>query len=135
MIPSVHFVISLILFFVLYPFFGPLSLLVFIGGWLIDLDHMLYYAIRFRSLNYFKANRYFREKKYREKTINIFHTIEFYIIILFLSLYNKHVLIITIGLAAHVITDLVHFMLIKNFSSRYWTITWWIIDKSRKKNK
>jgi hypothetical protein len=134
--PVWHFITSTILFIILYPFFGVLSLLVYIGGWLIDWDHMIYYAVKFRSLNYFKANKYFRElKPSGKKVINIFHTIEVWSLMLILSFFNTYALIITLGLALHIILDFISLAAAKKTEVRYHTITGWVIDviKSRKK--
>lgn len=134
MIPVWHFIASTILFIILYPFFGVSSVLAYIGGWLIDLDHMLYYAVKFRSLNYFKANRYFRElKPSGKKIINVFHTTEVWLLMLILSFLNTYALIITLGLALHIILDFLYQIQAKKTEIRYHTLTGWIIDLAKGK--
>jgi hypothetical protein len=129
MILAWHFIASTILSVILYPFFGISSVLVYIGGWLIDLDHMIYYAIKFRSLNYFKANKYFRElRPSGKKIINIFHTAEVWSLMIILSFFNTYALIITLGLALHIIMDFVYQIHAKKIKVRYHTITGWVAD-------
>ena len=134
MIPTWHFIISTILFLILYPFLGIYSFLVYLGGWLIDLDHMLYYAIKFRSLDYFEANRYFRKlRTAKKRAINILHTAEVLLLMIIASFFNIYLLIITLGMASHIIMDLIYQLTAKKTNIRYWTLTSWIIDIAKGK--
>jgi hypothetical protein len=133
MIPILHFIASLILFVILYPYFGAASLMVFLTGWLIDADHALYYVLKFREFRWKKMYSYFKENKSKKKIINIFHTIEFYALVAVLSFYNVYALTAAIGLFAHVAMDLIHLASLGNFNLRYWTITGWVIDVIKSK--
>ena len=128
MIPLWHLITSLILSFLLYPYFGFASILVLLSGWLIDADHALYYIFKFKDFSYKRMYSYFKERKFRKKVINIFHTIEFYVIIFVLAFYNIYFLIIAIGLLLHVTMDIIYFFYLGRFDLRYWTLTGWIKD-------
>lgn len=130
MIPSLHFLVSFILFLILYPYFGLISLLVFIGGWLIDIDHVLYYVFKFKNFSYEKAYNYFRYRKQGSKIIiNIFHTIEVWALMFILSFYNIYILIISLGLFTHIFMDLLQQLFQKKTSLRYFTLTGWFFDR------
>lgn len=135
MIPIFHFIASLILFIALYPYFGLSSLIVFLTGWLIDFDHVLYYVFKFRDFSYKRMYKYYYEHKFKEKVINAFHTIEFYILIAVLGFYSIYALIAAVGLFAHVVMDFMHFISIKKYNLRYLTITGWILDLAKGKRK
>ena len=93
MIPFWHFVASTALFLSLYPFFGISSALVYISGWLIDIDHMFYYTFKFKSINYFKARKYFSTlKPSRTKVMNIFHTAEVWFVMIVSSFFSRYAL-------------------------------------------
>jgi len=125
---SVHFIVSAILVLILYPFFGPLSLIALVGGFLIDVDHLLSYAFKFRSLSIRKAYRYHRNcgclktGKDGEKMspmLHIFHTPEFLILCIALSFYSRLVLIFTLSLLIHLILDLINgFFIIRKMRAK-----------------
>ena len=108
---SVHLIVSAILAAVLYPVFGPLSLIALVGGFLIDVDHLLSYAVKFRSLSIKKAYQYHRNLsclKEGGKAVQIFHTPEFLILCVVLSFYSPLVFIFTLSLGIHLILDLIN---------------------------
>jgi len=129
MIPLWHFISSLILSLVLYPYFGFYSLLTLLLGWFIDVDHIIYYCFKFKRFNYKEAYKYFRDHKFHGKVINVFHTLEFYAIMLILSFYNIYAFIISLGLFLHTILDIIYFFYLGRLDLRYWALTGWIIDK------
>lgn len=99
-----HFLVSIMLTAILYPFFGSLAFLVFLTSFLIDTDHYLVYVIKMRSFNPFKANRYFDNNF--EDVFCIFHTVEFFLIIVlgavFFGVAGK---ILLFGLVVHHVMD------------------------------
>ena len=119
---SVHFIVSAILVLILYPFFGPLSLIALVGGFLIDVDHLLSYAFKFRSLSIRKAYRYHRNfgcLKEGRKAIHIFHSPEFLILCIVLSFYSQLMLIFTVSLLIHLMLDLINgFFIIKKMRAK-----------------
>ena len=50
--PYIHFIVSLIIVIFIYPEFGINSLLVFLTGFLIDIDHLLYNIFKHKDLDF-----------------------------------------------------------------------------------
>ncbi len=113
MMPREHLIASLIMAAVFYPFFGISSLLVIAGGFLIDADHYLFYAIKFRDLSIKKAYDYHTDikpiSKSQKQKLNpyVFHTAEFMLLLLFLSFKSTLFLIFLAGVVLHVILDII----------------------------
>jgi hypothetical protein len=108
---SVHFVASLILAVLLYPFYGILSLIVLIGGFLIDTDHWLWYVYVKKDLSIANSYRYYVSREYRKDrpmVIHIFHTIEFWALCFFASLYLTPAFILTLGVFSHIFLDFIY---------------------------
>lgn len=109
----VHFLVSAILAVILYPVFGWKALFVIAGGVLIDIDHYLWYICKYKNFNLFKAYKFFIKNVETNEYTNVigillvFHTIEFLLIMAFLSFYFKSVFAFTIGLFSHYILDLI----------------------------
>ena len=117
----IHLLTSIVLSFILFPFFGYHSLWIIVGGFLIDFDHYLYYIFAFKSLNLKKAYVHCDNIDKRKIKVNdilhIFHTIEFWIfmimVIILSYIYNVDFifymfLLTLIGIALHIILDFVH---------------------------
>lgn len=104
-----HFLVSTILAALFYPVLGLSSLWVFAGGFLIDVDHPIYYYFKFKSLNLKKAYSFFRnaDKKGYRKIIRIFHNIETVVILGIMSMFSRIILITLIGLFTHLIMDMI----------------------------
>ena len=111
--PLTHFLSSLALAIIIFPFFHWKSLMVFAGGFLIDADHYLWYIYKYRNFSLLKAYKHF--SSHVEKLdftedygiLIVFHTIEFLTIMLFLSFYSAYALIFTFGLLLHYVLDLI----------------------------
>ena len=71
-----HVISAVIISIILYPFVKLNVLYFIIGAVLIDADHYLYYAIRYRKFNLIKIhNLWIRHpKKFAEESMCIFHT-------------------------------------------------------------
>ncbi len=103
---SRHFIVCIILSILLFPSYSYQSFLVFLSGFLIDIDHYLWYSLKYKNFNP-KTTYVFHKRRLSLKTIDrlhIFHTFEFWLLILILSL--KYPLFpIVIGLVIHLIMD------------------------------
>ena len=94
---------SLILFFLnLEPL---LILLFFLSAVLIDADHYFFYIIRKKDLNFMRAYKYFKKPRI---SVYIFHTIEFFLLLLILSLFFNFFWPIFFGCLFHIILDLTY---------------------------
>ncbi len=127
----VHFSVSAVLAAVLYPAFGWKALFVIAGGVLIDIDHYLWYICRYKNFNMLKTYKFFikniETNKYTNVTgiLLVFHTIEFLLIMAFLSFYFKSALAFTIGLFSHYILDLIFlYFAAKRFIVNHSIVNW-----------
>src|SRR3989344_7674612 len=108
---SIHLATSLALAAALYPFFGWVSLLVVVGGFLIDIDHYFWYACKVKKFSikgcydfYMlppKNGNFFNNKD----SLLVFHTIELIILIIVLALFNIYIRIVLFGLLLHLSLD------------------------------
>lgn len=133
MIPPFHFLASLVLCAVLYPFYGINSFFVIVSGFLIDLDHYLWYVYKFKNFNFIKAYKFYlkinKEKSFakQKKCIIIFHSVEFLILMVILSFYSKIMFIILIGLLYHYVLDIIHVLFIMKGTWAVYSIIWWFV--------
>jgi len=114
----VHASFSLLLAAVLYPIFNWEVSFILIGGVLIDADHYLWYILKHGNFNLQDCYRHFTtdaEKanyKYFAGEVLVFHTAEFFAIMLALSFYSQMIMLFTIGLAGHYLLDFIWFFFI-----------------------
>ncbi|MBI2106435.1 hypothetical protein HYT57_00465 [Candidatus Woesearchaeota archaeon] len=103
---SRHFIVNCILVILLLPSYGISSFLVFISGFLIDIDHYIWYALKFKDLN--PKNSYIFHKERRQlieiDRLHIFHVIEFWLLILILGIIF-YIPTLIFGLVTHLIMD------------------------------
>ena len=97
-----HFIATSLLALVLFPSFGIGAFWAFTTGFLIDIDHYFFYLIRFRfrKLNPFKANKFFIENKFHG-ILCIFHTYEFFGIMLVIAFFSVVGRIMLLALLVH----------------------------------
>jgi len=128
MLPIYHFVASLILFIVVFPVYKYWSFLVFLGGFLIDVDHYLYDIFKFKSFSIKKSYWYHRKKDKKEKdSLHIFHVWEFWLVMLILSFYNKLIFLITFSMFLHLLLDFIDLIFnMKGFENRAFSLIGWV---------
>ena len=126
MFPRTHFITTLILSIILYPLFHLNVLWFFIGGFLIDFDHYLYYVLKYKSINFKKAYNYYL-KKQDELFLMLFHTIEFWILLILLSSYSQIFIFILIGLVPHLTLDYIELYTGNDLNIRADSIIQWLI--------
>ncbi len=122
-----HFIASLLLTIAFFPYFGWHGLLIFVGGFIIDLDHVIWFYARFKQLNPLKIHKYFRQigknKKFKdyEQIFRPFHSIEIIVLLIFFSFFSQTMLIAAIGYCTHMVMDYSYewytFKTIRNFSA------------------
>ncbi|NQU98923.1 hypothetical protein HQ533_05645 [Candidatus Woesearchaeota archaeon] len=109
----IHTVISAIIAAVLWPFFGPLSLLVFVGGVLSDADHVLWYLVKYKTFNLKKSYDYCKDISVNKrieiykKAVLIFHSFDALIGLLILSIIYNPLYIVLLGLVVHLFLDFI----------------------------
>lgn len=134
MSPLIHFLVSIVISIILFPFYKWKVIFVLIGGIFIDVDHYLLYYSWFKKTNFLKAYKYFiKFNRYPEKFLNafcLFHSIEFLILLVVLSFFFESVFLITIGVTFHYIFDFIFEYkmmkrLIKEWSFFGWLKRWY----------
>ena len=102
-----HIIVSTILTIALFPTYGWLSLLVFVGGVFIDVDHYLWHIINKKTFSLKKAYYFMKHENHAERNMTlIFHNVEFWILNLVAVYFIPWLFPCFIGLASHVVMDL-----------------------------
>ena len=134
-----HFLSALILAVILYPTFEWKVLLIFIGGFLIDIDHYLWYAYKYKKLDLHDCYTHYAVDSYKNNfkdvrgDLLIFHTIEFLLMMVILSFYTELALMFTVGLLLHYLLDLGWYYFIpKQFIANH-SIMYWIVKNKFQK--
>ncbi len=127
-----HFLFSVILSIFFFPIFKWQVWLIVAGATLIDLDHLITNFSKFKNSKDFfayfsKQFRFFMRKPESKKVqLYVFHSIEFLVVLIILSLFFKPVLLIAIGVVFHLILDLISDTLILKRYIRCFSIIQWI---------
>jgi len=123
MFVSRHIILSLFfssaLFFI-FPHFGLIAIsIIFLSSILIDVDHYLYYVYSKKDISLKNAYDWFISKtkvyhslsKEQKRNVKyplfLFHGIEFLILIIALSFFNKIFLYVLIGISFHYFLDFI----------------------------
>lgn len=127
----VHVVVSAILAAIFYPAFGINSLFIIAGGVLIDIDHYLWYALKFKKYGLKECYNYCAKGTIKDNwkhvtgSLFVFHNAEFLILSIALSFYFPQALMFTTGLLSHYLLDLIwHIRGIKKPTHALSFITW-----------
>ena len=128
MLPKTHIILGAIFSLLIY-FFLHLSLfsviLIFLASFFIDFDHYLWYIYKKKSLNLKNAYNWFKKKREKwtklskkereiyKRVYLVFHSVEFWIVLLALSFINKIFLFILIGVLFHIIIDYIEIIYTK----------------------
>ena len=105
MLPQTHFLVSIVLFIIFYPFFGPATLWILAGGVLIDIDHPSLYIFRFKKFRLKEMFNYFENNKKLMVGLFVFHNVEFLLLMIALSFFYQAAFWFTIGLFVHYLSD------------------------------
>ncbi len=130
-----HFISCIILSIILFPFFNYLSLLVFVLGFFIDADHYFYDVLTTRKLSIKNSYNLHMDKSIiRKDQLHIFHTLEFIVSFIFLTITSKntYLILLSIGLILHLILDVLHGIIlikkrVKMNQTRAYSFLFWIM--------
>lgn len=122
MLPKWHIVVGSLFSIALYSLFNIslfYSVVLFLSSVLVDVDHYLVYILKEKSLSlkntykvgYETAKRWRKilpkqRKKYK-KPVFIFHGIEFWALLLLLSLVHQIFFFIFLGIIVHMVADII----------------------------
>jgi hypothetical protein len=122
MLPTIHLLLGLLFSALLFILGIPTAfiLIILAASVLIDIDHYILYAFIKKDINPFNAYKFYlaQGKKYRNKkkyqlkkyqfaSLQIFHTIEFFLLLALLSCFSEIALLIFIGCIFHMCADLI----------------------------
>lgn len=102
---SGHVVLSTLCGIGLYPFLGKEIIVPWAISIFLDIDHYLWYFMRFRKLNIQQAIKFF-ENRLERSTLCIFHLIEVWLLFGILSFFSRVLLLIFIGMTFHLVLDI-----------------------------
>lgn len=103
--PLANTIASLIAIAIFYPYFGLYSLFILVGGVLIDVDHYLYYLFKKKDWNLKRCIKYFDPKRICVDQLHVFHTVEFWFMMILLSFYFKFIFATLVGMIFHQALD------------------------------
>lgn len=150
MLPRWHVFWGAILTLALWLFFPKISgfylILIFLSSVFIDIDHYFCAILKTGKWPLSHAFDYHmklarkqksdRDKGIREKgDFHIFHTIEFHLVIIILSLFYKPFFFIFVGMMFHSLLDLGYIIYEDYFYRREYLLVRWLRKSSDKTNK
>lgn len=101
--------VSLILAIAFYPSYGIWSLLILVGGFLIDIDHYFQYIFAFKSFDMKKTYAYYKSNLKNRYILNGFHTVEFFLLlVILLNFYPKQSFLFLMGYLPHMLMDYIY---------------------------
>jgi len=124
-----HLWTSIALGIVLYPVFGWWSACVIIGGFVIDVDHYITYIILEHDFSLKRSVDFYLGDGWRKHApvLNIFHTSEFFMLLLVLSFVHVSFLTIFSGYLLHIVLDFIHETLHDERGERAGSIVGWFL--------
>jgi len=142
--PYKHILFGLIFSLILIPFIGQWSIVLFLSTFLFDIDHYFYYAFTRKDYSLSKSIKFFinseREKRKSKKSnggvkyfLCIFHTYEFILLMIILSLFFEIFAVITLGLLFHLFLDFIDIKIYYYPAEKYhWISTYHELSNSKK---
>lgn len=125
-----HFIISVILTIILYPFYGHYALLAMLAGFFIDVDHYFIYIYRFKDFNLIKAYKYLTRVTMSTKDLFLFHSIELLIIAFFFIRYT-FMQVLIIAFIVHMICDALEEIFVMKRNIKTFSFIRWLWIKAR----
>ena len=119
--------------FLIFPFIGFNVILVFLASVLIDVDHYWHYLIRKKDISLKNAFNWHKNlPKFHKPVMHIFHTLEFFIVLCFFSLFFDFLIYILLGIIFHYLLDIIQLGYEKRIHVReYSLIKYLFSDKSK----
>ncbi len=122
------------------------AVLIFFASVFFDFDHYLIYAYHKRKIGLFGVLKYYdkigkremewvREKTGQKSHIQIFHTVEFHLLVLILAFYFPILYFILIGMVFHSLLDVVWLTYHGAMSLRWFFFSEWIFVKRSLRRK
>ena len=114
MLPTTHFIFSLLLAAGLFNHYGWLVIFVIAGGVFIDIDHYFWHIYNKKGWNFLKVYKHYKYDYAKfemiekiKSEIYIFHNVEFLIIVVVMSFFSAGAFMFLLGLLLHYILDFI----------------------------
>lgn len=110
------------------------SLLIFLSSFLIDTDHYAFYVKKKKELSLKKAYHWWSKDLPRnhKPILNIFHTVEFHLLVLVLSFYIPLFLYVFIGMIFHSLLDILYLAYFNLLGCREFSLIRYLIRDKKK---
>jgi hypothetical protein len=131
MYPIYHFILTIIISGFLWPILGWKLALFCLGSFFIDVDHYWWYIIKFRDFSFKKAYDYGKIKKCSDFKLHIFHTFEFWILILVWGIFSEIGFVIMLGIFFHVMIDFIYGIIKNKIHGRASSFFEWYYSPSK----
>jgi hypothetical protein len=119
MYPLKHLLISVPFIIIFFPIYKYFTLLILVSSYLIDFDHYMWYAAKYKDFNLKRGiKKSIEESGKGYNVIHIFHTLEFIIIITLICLHFKFLFPLIIGLGLHFLLDFIELIYYKKYNDR-----------------
>ena len=108
--PQSHLTVSTLLAALFYPLIGWNALWVFMTGFLVDLDHFIYYYAIKRDLSIKGFFEFFgpENQEFHQGCMCIFHSFEILVIFIVASFFSMVIFAATASLAIHYLMDYIY---------------------------
>jgi len=126
MLPIVHIAFGILLSILLYPYFGFYVIIIFLASFLIDIDHFLWCGFKYKNWNLKNVYKFYINNNKLKDILNIFHTIEFLILLIILAFYFRFFLFFLIGVSLHYILDIIDLIVYKKYGKRAISLIGWL---------
>ncbi len=126
MLPIIHAISGLLLSALLYPYFGFYVIIIFFSSFLIDVDHFLWCGFRHKNWNLKNVYKFYIGNTKLKDILNIFHTLEFLILLMVLALYFRFFLFVLIGVGLHYVLDAIDLVVNKKYGRRAVSLIGWL---------
>ena len=139
-----HVITSSVLTVLFFPVFGWHSLWIIVGGFCIDVDHYVYYGLKFKKWSLKKAYYFYKvaqsHEGYMRDNLHVFHTAEFLVVMvlgIFVGLaaqwtFFLYMCVVTlVGVVCHWMLDWVNMAFRDVWEARALSTTGWLWRRRR----
>lgn len=103
----------------------------------LDIDHYIYYIVKFYNLNIKKAFEYFNSHRHIERfCLCVFHTVEFFILLSLITYLSRSSFLYAcfMGALLHYMVDIAQGLYYKRMHYRWWSVIGycWSMNKNNK---
>jgi hypothetical protein len=134
MFPKEHIIYSTILCAALFPLFKWNVIIIFlVSVILIDIDHYIWFVQKTKDYHIKSVWRYYQHllqisKRKCEYVLHVFHTVEFWMLIILLAFVSQFFVYVAIGISYHVLLDHIYCIQHNPLQKRANSIIEWLLS-------